>query len=198
MYLIRTIFVSLIIAAPTAVLALCTAEGAYGIAFGQKVGFFASRAHEPGMLSPYLTAYAMKPPQPDPRFDSYLVRVENDAKVIYVVTALQKLFTAESSTMPGDEYRARVYPVLEKIAAQISQEQGVQLKTKYGGYYTALTPDVSLELSAELEGTNVYAVFKCLSVRLNNDASKAAITKYLACVGDGKTYKPECSQGVPR
>lgn len=177
--------------------AVCTADGAYGVRFGEKVGLFASRYKEPGLNSPYIGAYTVKPKQPDSRFERYLVRADNEDKVIFEISALKALFNA-SALMPGDEYRAKVYPALDGLATEISSEQGVALQRKSGDFYAYYGSDVGVQITAILEGGTAYAKVQCTNMALNHAMEQRVQKRMFECIGDGKVYKPECYQGAPK
>ncbi|HTO40358.1 MAG TPA: hypothetical protein VL026_05225 [Rhizomicrobium sp.] len=127
----------------------CSRSGAYGIPFGAKPDKTAKRT-EGGDASVW---YAVSSPEPDPRFDKYLVRADTKTGKIFQIDAVRTIIPldrSESTTAAEREEakgRARAF-ALEFIEA-LPVDARQQLVDKYdSSHWEAVIAETYLEISA--------------------------------------------------
>ncbi|GAB3509698.1 hypothetical protein [Pseudoxanthomonas daejeonensis] len=115
---------------PGAALA-CDPAGAYGIAFGDKPGRDARKQPGSGTVTIW---YQVTPPQPDTRFDRYLVRTDAATGRIYQVDGVRTIIPLERSEGLTDAQRAAGVQQAEAFAQD---------------YFASLPPDIRSRLVDE-------------------------------------------------
>src|SRR5688500_12693515 len=92
--LIALLLVSFALYAGTA--SACTAEGAFGIAFGSKP----KRVGKKIRGNDATISYEVKPPQPDPRFDQYELRIDALTREVLEVVAIRTITPQPEGSSP--------------------------------------------------------------------------------------------------
>ena len=147
--IILTILVTLLSANS---LALCNANGAFGIKFGNKVSKGAVRLSG-GKAS---TFYSVKVPEPNPAFDEYQVRIDTKTKKIYEVIATKIITPMPTSRLGGlnpeqiKEGEAKARNAAESFLALLSKEQQEKItRNEYGSpqWHLAIDGDAILEIN---------------------------------------------------
>jgi len=106
----------------------CTAEGAFGIAFGSKPpGRDIRKLYDSGPA----TWYEVRPPRPDARFDRYEIRVDKKTNEIYEIVGI-------TSILP----RPRTMEEAERITPEQKAEAAAKADALALRYLEALPPEI--------------------------------------------------------
>ena len=92
----KILLVNLILCGACSAAPACTSDGAFGISFGSKPPAGA-QLEEEGNVS---TWYVVTPPEPDPNFDLFQIRVSNATSEVLEVVATKTITRAPALTEP--------------------------------------------------------------------------------------------------
>jgi hypothetical protein len=132
--------------------ALCNADGAFGIKFGNKVSKDAVRLSG-GKAS---TFYSVKVPEPNPAFDEYQARIDTKTKKIFEIIATKIITPMPTSRLGGlnpeqiEEGQTKARNAAESFLALLPKEQQERVtRNEYGSpqWHLAINEEVILEIN---------------------------------------------------
>ncbi|TAK76159.1 MAG: hypothetical protein EPO12_17165 [Aquabacterium sp.] len=149
----------------------CSADGAFGIRFGDQPPAFL----KPAERSAKNVQYVYKPPRPSPHFDQYRVFADASGMRIYQVQAFRRMPPAQGplTRAAKEEAKQRVVQVLRDYAASLGQDLDADYPRAEADpqTWTRRMGDVA----AALHGDSPWSAWmSCSHVPMEEEARRAA------------------------